>query len=245
MESKKILVTGAGGGIGSALVDDLLRHGENVTVLCQYRSESPELRRVLSERGVKFEECCFQADLTDEVQVARLHEAIEDRHGPVWGLVNLAGASTNAMSWKMTVADFKQVMDANLLTTFLMCRQFMPEMREGGGRILNTSSVVAFNGTVGAAHYCAAKAAIVGFTRALALELANKGVTANTLALGYFDRGLITHLTPALQEDVKSKTPLKRFGHVDELGGLVRFLLSDAGAFTTGQVIHMNGGLRL
>lgn len=244
MKERAILVTGAGGGIGSALVDDLMTSGYT-TVLCQYRSESPELKHVISKHEKDLEKVCFQADLTDEAQVTALHAKVAQRFGPVWGLVNLAGASTNAMSWKMSAQDFRHVMDANLLTTFLMCREFTPEMREHGGRILNTSSVVAFTGTVGAAHYCAAKAAIVGYTRALALELSSRGVTANTLALGYFDRGLITHLSPTLQEDVKARTPLKRFGHVEELSGLVKFLLSDAGAFTTGQTIHMNGGLHL
>ena len=244
---RPILITGSGGGIGSALVDDLLTRGYT-KLACQYRTDSPALREVFKLHGLNFDERCFQADLTDEAQVVDLHDKVTVAlgRGPLWGIVNLAGASSNAMSWKMPLDKFKSIIDANLTTTFLMCRQVIPEMREAaGGRIINTSSVVAFTGTVGAAHYCAAKAGVAGLTRALALELANKNVTANTLALGYFETGLINHLTPALQEDIKAKTPLKRFGHVSEIGGQVDFLLSDEGAFTTGQVIHMNGGIHL
>lgn len=244
--SKPILITGAGGGIGSALVSDLFDRGYT-RIACQYRSDSPELRAVFKVRGLDFDKSCFKADLTDEVQVADLGDKVHVAlGGKIWGVVNLAGASSNAMSWKMPLDKFRDVIDANLTTTFLTCRELIPDMREaGGGRIINTSSVVAFTGTVGAAHYCAAKAGIVGFTRAIALELASKGITANTLALGYFETGLINHLTQELQSDIKSKTPLKRFGHVSEIGGLVDFLLSDAGAFTTGQVLHMNGGFYL
>jgi 3-oxoacyl-[acyl-carrier protein] reductase len=245
MNSRPLVITGAGGGIGHTLVDDLLTRGYT-NIACQYRSDSPGLRQVMAKHNKDFDAYCFQADLTDEVQVAELRHRAISTLGSVWGLINLAGASTNAMSWKMTLADFKKIIDANLTTTFLTCREFTPDMRAaGGGRIINTSSVVAATGTAGAAHYCAAKAGIIGFTRALAVELANKNVTANALALGYFETGLITHLSPALQQDIKDKTPLKRFGHVSEIAGLVDFLLGDAGAFTTGQVIHMNGGIHL
>lgn len=242
---RTIIVTGAGGGLGSALVGHLIETGY-INVVGQYRSTSERLNNVLSALDLPLDEHSFKADLTDEGQVAAFHDHVKSKFGKVWGVINLAGASTNAMCWKMTAADFTQTLNANLLTTFLTCREFIPELREqGGGRIINTSSVVAFAGTVGAAHYCAAKAAIIGLTKAMALELANKNVTANAMALGYFDRGLIEHLSPELQADVKARTPLKRFGSVEEMGGLVRFLLSDDGAFTTGQVHHINGGYHL
>lgn len=245
MNDRPILITGAGGGIGSALVDDLFTRGYT-RIACQYRSDSPELQRVMEKHGRDFKQLCFPADLTDEQVVGELVHEVRSTLGGLWGVVNLAGASSNAMSWKMPLNKFKEIIDANLTTTFLTCREVIPGMRgAGGGRIINTSSVVAFTGTAGAAHYCAAKAGIVGLTRALALELASKGVTANTLALGYFETGLINHLSPQLQDDIKAKTPAKRFGHVYEIGGLVDFLLSDAGAFTTGQVLHMNGGIYL
>jgi len=242
-KQRSILITGASGGIGAGVVSYLRSLGYD-KIACQYLTTETALRRIFD--GDEFERCCFQADLTDEKQVATLHDRVSASIGPIQGLINLAGASTGAMSWKMSTEEFTKIVNANLLTTFLTCREFIPEMRrQASGRIINTSSVVAFAGTVGASHYCAAKAGIVGFTKALSLELAPFGITANALALGYFDCGLINHLTPGMQDDVKLKTPLRRFGKVEEVGGLVNYLLSDSGGFTTGQVHHTNGGFYL
>lgn len=239
-EKRKVLITGAGGGVGTSLVEDLLDRGD-FDIVCQYRNHESELRALYESRGLKFEDRCFKADLTDEEAVKNLRSAT----GSVWGVINLAGASSNSMSWKLTVDAFNGIMAANVLTTFLTCREYTPGLRESGGRIINTSSVVAFTGAVGAAHYCAAKAAIVGYSKALAQELASKNVTVNTLVLGYFEYGLINHIPAAIQEDIKSKTLTKRFGKGSEIGGLVTYLLGDDGAFMTGQEHHVNGGFRL
>lgn len=237
-----ILITGASGGIGSELVTYLHNQGYEA-IACQYYSDSSRLEQIF---GDDFHRYCFHANLTDEGQVFELHRRVNAQFGPIYGLVNLVGSSTSAMSWKMSVDDFTKTINANLLTTFLTCREFIPELRnQNGGRIINTSSVVAYTGTVGASHYCAAKAGVVGLTKALALELANKNITVNVMALGYFDVGLINELTPQMQDDVKTRTAIKRFGRVDEIGGLVRYLLSNEGGFTTGQVHHVNGGLYL
>jgi 3-oxoacyl-[acyl-carrier protein] reductase len=244
--NKLVLVTGAGGGVGSELVDLMLTKKE-YHVFCQYRNNADKLRQVYEKHNESFDENCFKADLTVQSEVCDLRSRVESKVlSSLWGIINLAGSSSNAMSWKMSPDDFVQTLNANLLTTFLTCREFIPQLRQQGcGRIINASSVVAFTGTIGASHYCAAKAGIVGLTKALALELANKKITANVLAMGYFDKGLIEHLTPELQSDVKMKTPLGRFGTASELDGLIRFLLSPEGSFTTGQVCHINGGYYL
>lgn len=240
-DDRHILVTGAGGALGGALVEYLLNNGFT-NISCQYRDNEGVLPKLF---GDKFELYCFKADLTDEKQVINLHDWIL-KLGPIYGLVNLAGASTNSMSWKMSKQEFLSIIDANLMTTFLTCKEFIPEMRnQGFGRIINTSSIVAFTGAIGASHYCAAKAGIAGLTRALSLELANKNITSNVLALGYFDKGLITHIDEKTQENIVSKIPLKHFGHTNELGGQVKFLLSDDASYITGQTIHVNGGLYL
>ena len=143
----------------------------------------------------------------------------------------------------MSLEDFREVIDDNLTSTFLCCREFTPGMRKlEAGRIINFSSIVASTGTVGAAHYCAAKAGIIGWTKAMALELAPKRITVNALALGYFNYGLIHQLTPELQNEIKGKIPLGRFGDAKEIGGYVRFLLGEEGQYTTGQTLHINGG---
>jgi 3-oxoacyl-[acyl-carrier protein] reductase len=102
---------------------------------------------------------------------------------------------------------------------------------------------VAFTGAAGASHYAATKGAVVSFTRSLALELAPKNITANSIALGFFEYGIISHLSPQMQQEVRERTPLKRFGTATDVGSQVEYLLSDQSAFITGQTIHLNGGL--
>lgn len=240
-----IVVTGAGGGLGVGLVNDLL--DRKFKVISQYRSESEKLREVYHKHNHNPDLWCFKLELTHEHSVDAFSNRVTNSGclwGPIDGVVNLAGASTNGMSWKLSTDDFMSVIRDNLLTTFIVSKAFIPHMRfQGHGRIINTSSVVAFSGVPGASHYCAAKAGIVGLSKSMSLELANKGITVNTLALGYFDAGLIDDVDPKLQEAIKEKTPVKRFGTAKEIGEVVAYLMSDGAAFVTGQVLHVNGGI--
>lgn len=242
-KNKVILITGTNGGLGAALVDYFLNAGFK-NVACHFRSSSETIEAVLHKYKMPLQKHLFQAELTDECQVARLKKEVEVELGEVYGLVNLAGGSTNALSWKMTTVDFMQIIQQNLLSVFLSCREFMPTMRANqSGRIINITSIVANTGAAGAAHYSAAKAAVVGLTKSLALELAPKNITVNALALGYFNYGLIHHLSDKIQADVKNRIPLNRFGDINEVGGMIKYLLHVDSAYTTGQVLHINGGL--
>jgi 3-oxoacyl-[acyl-carrier protein] reductase len=238
-----ILITGAGSGIGLSIVETLLLSGFTQLV-CQYRTRNNELFDLLKKFELSPNDYAIKAELTDEEDIQKIHKFGKNKFGNIYALINVAGASTNSMSWKMTKDDFTGVVNANLLSVFLCSKEFIPEMRDQSiGRIINFSSVVAFTGTVGSAHYCAAKAGVVGLSKALSLELANKNITVNTIALGYFDRGLINDVSLPLQEEIKSRTPIKRFGQANEVGGLVKYILGLDAEFTTGQVFHINGGL--
>ncbi|MEN9846132.1 MAG: hypothetical protein RIS36_1279 [Pseudomonadota bacterium] len=237
------LITGSNGGIGLVVAEHLLAQGCR-SLAFQYRSSSDKITDCLKRFDLDPEKHLFKADLSSESDVSSLRSSIESALGPIWGLVNIAGGSSNSLSWKTSLTDFRKIMDDNLTSTFLTCREFIPGMRTlDSGRIINISSVVAFTGAPGAAHYCAAKGAVTSYTKALSLELAPKNITANTIALGYFQYGLINQVNEQLQADIKERIPLKRFGLGSEVGGLIRFLLSDESAFTTGQVMHLNGGL--
>ena len=169
-----ILVTGAGSGIGLAIVESLLLNGET-KIICQYRSRNKDLFDLLKNHNLSPEDFAVQAELTSEDDVKSLREFGTKKFGKVYAVINVAGASTNSMSWKISKEKFLEIINANLLTAFLCSKEFIPEMREESlGRIINFSSVVAFTGTVGSAHYSAAKSGLLGLSKSMSLELANK-----------------------------------------------------------------------
>ena len=238
-----ILITGANGGLGAELTELFLEKGFT-NIACQYRSSKDHIVSVLERYDLDPERHCLFADLADEENVAQMRVKFEERFGPIWGLINLAGGSTNGLSWKLSKADFLKAIEDNLLSAFLCAKEFIPTMRKnGGGRIINTSSVVGFTGVAGASHYSAAKAGIAGLTKSLSLELAKKNITVNAIALGYFNTGLINILTPELQQYYKDLIPLHRFGTPAEIFGLLNYLLGPEGGYLNGQTLHLNGGL--
>ncbi|HEY2217285.1 MAG TPA: SDR family NAD(P)-dependent oxidoreductase [Solirubrobacteraceae bacterium] len=240
---RAIVLTGASGGVGVALTDYLLANGFT-RLAVQYNTTPDELATTLERHGLDPAKHAFQADLSTEADVKSFGDQVRSAFGTPWGLINLAGSTSNALSWKLSLDDFQQIIANNLTTTFLACREFIPEMREaGGGRIVNTSSVVAFSGVAGAAHYCAAKAGVVGFTKAIARELASRRITVNVMALGYFDYGMLYTVPEDLREGIRQQIPARRFGSAAEVGGTLSHLLSDESAYTTGQILHINGGL--
>lgn len=236
-----ILLTGANGGIAQHIARHLLELGRRDIVL-HYRSDRNNIDALLAEFSLPESHAC-RADLCDETSVEALRERIERHYGLVTRLVNVAGSSTNAVSWKLSAENFTKVLNDNLLSTFLCCKAFVPGMRERRfGRIVNFSSIVGSTGVPGASHYAAAKAGIVGFTKSLALEVANRSIVVNALALGYFDTGLIADVPDAMQAELKARIPAGRFGSRHDVGSAVEFLLGDGVGFMTGQVIHLNGG---
>lgn len=243
LTDKTVVLTGASGGIGVALTDYLLDKGLSHLAL-QYRASPDRLFATVRQHGLDPEKHCFRADLSNEADVRAFGEEIGASFGTVWGLINLAGSTSNGLSWKLSLDEFQHVVGDNLTTTFLASREFIPVMRDAqGGRIINISSVVAFSGVAGASHYCAAKAGVVGFTKAIARELATRHVTANVVTLGYFDYGMLYTVPVELREDIRQQIPAGRFGSAAEVGGMVLHLLSDDSTYTTGQVLHINGGM--
>lgn len=240
-----VLITGSNGGIGSHLVEYFLTKGAR-NILCHYRSSATNLEAILKKFDLDPVKHAFPADLSKEGEVEAMKAAVLAAWGKPWAVVNLAGASTNGMAWKLSHSDFQRVLADNLESAFLTTKAFLPEMRtQERGRIVNISSIVGHTGVAGAAHYCAAKAGIDGLTRATALEVAGKNITVNSISLGYFEYGLIEQVPKEFVENIKASIPLKRLGNAADLGALLTYLLSEDSSFLTGQVLHLNGGQRL
>lgn len=243
MNRGQVLITGSNGGIGLEITRFLLESGHR-NLICHYQSSDDHIKSLLKEYDLDSEKICFKANLVNEEEVIEMKNKIETQFGNISCLLNIAGSSSNGMSWKVSVDQFKKTINDNLLTSFICAKTFIPTMRENNwGRIINFSSVVGFTGVAGASSYCAAKAGLVGLTKSLSLELANKNITVNTIALGYFQYGLINDVSPELQTSIISKIPMQRLGSKDDIGHTVQYLLDEKASFVTGQVVHLNGGL--
>jgi 3-oxoacyl-[acyl-carrier protein] reductase len=234
LEGKTALVTGGSRGIGSAIVAELARAGASVVV--GYHSGVEEAERVAGEARGR----AVQADVSDPDQAKRLVEEA----GELDILVNNAGVTRDGLIARMPDDDWRTVIDTNLGGAFHTCRAAVRGMmRRRSGAIVNVSSVVGLHGNPGQANYVAAKAGIIGLTKALARELGSRGVRANAVAPGYIG----TRLTDVLPEEARAailaNTPLGRLGEPGDIAGAVRFLCSDQASFITGEVLLVDGGL--
>jgi 3-oxoacyl-[acyl-carrier protein] reductase len=205
-------------------------------VVVGYRSGAEEAEGVAKEAGGR----AVQADVSDPEQARRLVEEA----GEVDVLVNNAGLTRDGLIARMPDEDWRAVIETNLSGAFYTCRAAARSMmRRRAGAIVNVSSIVGLHGNPGQTNYSASKAGIIGFTKALARELAPRGVRANVVAPGYVDTRLTDVLPDELKQVMLQNTPLGRFGEPEDVAGAVRFLSSDAAAFITGEVLLVDGGL--
>jgi 3-oxoacyl-[acyl-carrier protein] reductase len=234
LEGKTALVTGASRGIGRAIAAELANAG--ATVVIGYHSGTDEATEVAGELGCR----AVQADVSDPEDAKRL---VEDA-GDVDVLVNNAGITRDGLLVRMPDEDWRVVLDTNLGGTFNTCRAASRGMmKRRGGAIVNVSSISGVHGNPGQTNYSAAKAGIIGFTKALARELGSRGVRANVVAPGYISTRLTNELPDELKDSMLAATPLGRFGDPEDVAGVVRFLCSDDASFITGEVLLVDGGL--
>jgi 3-oxoacyl-[acyl-carrier protein] reductase len=234
LEGKTALVTGGSRGIGAAIARELARAGADVTLT--YRSEKDEAEAVAGESGARV----VQADVADPGQA----KSLVDAAGELDILVNNAGITRDGLIARMSDEDWTDVLQTNLGGVFHTCRAAARGMmRRRSGAIVNVSSVVGLHGNPGQTNYSAAKAGIIGFTKALARELGVRGVRANVVAPGYVETRLTEELSNELKQTMLSNTPLGRSGKPEDVAVAVRFLCSDEASFITGEVLLVDGGL--
>lgn len=243
MGLKYALVTGGSRGIGRAVCLKLAQMGYPVIVgYNSNQAAAQEVCGLIAEQGGKAEIMQFDVCSKDAVESAL--NAWEKAHPEdyIAYLVNNAGIARDGLMFMMTDEDWEKVMDTSVNGMFYVTRCLLPKMmaRGHGGRIVNMSSLSGLKGLAGQTNYCAAKAAVIGATRALAQETATRNVTVNAVAPGF----ITTDMTKDLpQEELKNLIPMKRFGTPEEVAELVGFLCSDKASYITGEVISINGGM--
>jgi 3-oxoacyl-[acyl-carrier protein] reductase len=242
LQGKVAVVTGGSRGIGRAVATVLAREGAVITLCARDRVLLEKVAAEIESSGVQA--LAVQADVTRASEVEQMIGACVERFGQVDILVNNAGITRDNLLLRMKDEEWDAVLSTNLKGVFHCTRAVLrPMIKQRSGRIINLTSVVAVMGNPGQANYVAAKAGIIGLTKATAREVASRGITANAVAPGFIETDMTHALDPELQEQMRSQIPLGRFGRPEDVAELVAFLASDRAAYITGQVIHLNGGL--
>ncbi len=236
--SRLALVTGGVRGIGSAIARALQADGYRVAVT--YHGNETAADNFRKETGIS----AYKWDVADYEACAQgVAKVVGDFGAPVEILVNNAGITNDCMFHKMAPEQWRSVIDTDLVSCFNMTRGVIGPMRDANfGRVINIASINAQKGQAGQVNYCAAKSGIIGFTKALALESASRGITVNAVAPGYIATDMVAAVPPEVLAKIVAQIPVGRLGHAEEIAGLVRYLASDGAAFVTGATFTANGG---
>lgn len=243
LKDKIAMVTGASRGIGAAIAKRLASEGAKVAI--NYNSSKEQALQVLSAVQEVSEGMLVQGDVSVQADAEKVLSEVIENWGKIDILVNNAGINRDKLLMRMDASDWDDVMNVNLRGTFLCTKLVLPYLiKQRQGNIVNVSSVVGLSGNPGQVNYAASKAGLVGFTKALAREVASRNITVNALAPGFITSGgMVDELSSDAKETILKKIPMGRFGTVDEVAECCLFLCSDQSSYITGQVITMDGGM--
>lgn len=242
MQGKVAIITGASRGIGAAIADQLGEAGATVVGTATSDKGAAAIGERFTARG--FTGAGMVLNVTEAGSVGDFLKAVQEQFGAPLILVNNAGITRDNLLMRMSDEEWSEVIDTNLNAVFRLSKACLRGMMKARwGRIVNISSVVGSMGNAGQSNYAAAKAGVAGFARALAREVGSRGITVNTVAPGFIDTDMTRELNEGQREQMLAQIPLGRLGEPAEIAGVVAFLASDAGAYITGETIHVNGGM--
>ena len=235
------IVTGASRGIGRGIAIRLAKQGAHVVAAARGDNARGTVDEIVAAGG-KAEHIALE--ITDGAAVEAAVAGVIQRHGRVDILVNNAGITKDQLMLRLKREDWDAVIQTNLTATFVLTQLVLKQMiRQRSGRIVSISSVVGQSGNAGQANYAASKAGLIGFSKAVALEVASRGITVNVVAPGLIETDMTKAMTESAHEQWVSKIPLKRLGTSDDIATAVCFLASDEASYITGQVLAVNGGM--
>ena len=243
LAGRTAVITGASKGLGKAMAQALAAEGAGIALVSRDEALLGEVAAEIAAAGGQA--AVFRADVTSEDQVRALEKRVVDRFGKINILINNAGINVRKPVTEFTLEEWRRVMDTNVTAAFLMCRSMIPHMTgQGYGRILNMTSIMTWVSLPGRAAYSASKAALLGMTRTLALELAPEAITANGISPGPFGTEMNRPLmeNPETNAQFTASIPLGRWGKLEEIGALAVYLCSEEAGFITGTDIVIDGG---
>ncbi|MBA2711089.1 MAG: 3-oxoacyl-ACP reductase FabG [Tatlockia sp.] len=242
LEGKIVLVTGASRGIGKAIALNLAKKGAYLIGSATTTQGAESITTFFSEEQVKGKGIVL--DVTSKVAIENLMTELSDQNLLPSILVNNAGITCDNLLLRMDDEEWYKVIETNLNAIFRLTKACIkPMFRARWGRIISVGSVVGSSGNSGQTNYTAAKAAVVGFSKSLAQEIASRGITVNVVAPGFIDTDMTSSLPDMVKEEMLKRIPMKRLGKVEDIAEMVAFLASDSANYITGETIHVNGGM--
>ena len=243
LENLNILITGASGGIGTSLSMAFASTNAKLFLIGSSQDKISKLQKKLPSRdNINY----FSVDLSERENVNNFCDSIIDQYGGINVIINNAGITEDNLFMRMSENSWDKVFAINIDASMIICRKFIRGMvKNNWGRIVTISSVVASTGNPGQSNYVAAKSALNGLTKSLALEVATRGITVNSISPGFIDTSMTAKLTDDQKRKITEKIPMGKMGTGEDISSLVSFLVSNEAGYITGQNIHVNGGLFL
>ena len=244
LKNEITLVTGASRGIGAGIAKLFGESGSYIIGTATTQEGADAITQRLNNGLSKGEGVVL--DVSDSEDVNRIMKEMKERDLLPSILINNAGISLESLMMRIKDDDWKKIIDTNLSSAFYLCKAAVSGMMKNRrGRIINIGSVVGSIGAIGNAHYSASKAALLGFTKSLALEVGSRGITVNNIAPGYITTDMTKDIKSELSEALMNKIPMNRFGSPEDVAKVALFLASESGSYITGQTIHVNGGMHM